>query len=186
MIKINLLPLKDKLTADARREASRALFSSLMIGLLLAGLHGFLATRESQAARGRLATLNIELSKLEPRVRAIRSARRTIEQDQKRLTALKRLEQRRVCVPHFMASFSKDLFPYGWVEGLRLEQNRLSANVLVSSAGAASSLRQKIDKYPCVVSVSLSKPEGVQTDGGSFLRTSLEVELGLKEGRDGE
>jgi len=85
-----------------------------------------------------------------------------------------------------MASFSKDLFPYGWVEELRLEQNRLRANVLVSSAGAASSLRQKIDKYPCVVSVSLSKPEGIQTDGGSFLRTSLEVELGLKEGLDGE
>jgi len=42
MIKVNLLPLKDKLTADARREAARALFASLMIGLLLAGLHGFL------------------------------------------------------------------------------------------------------------------------------------------------
>jgi len=85
-----------------------------------------------------------------------------------------------------MASFSKDLFPHGWVDELSLEQNRLRANVLVASAGAASSLRQKIDKYPCVVSVSLSKPEGIQTDGGSFLRTSLEVELGLKEGGNGE
>jgi Tfp pilus assembly protein PilN len=186
MIRVNLLPLKSRLLAEARLKVGLAFIVSMALGLFAVGLHGFLGAKETKTQTARLGAIQSELTQLEPQVKAIRKAKKLLEQDQRRLLVLKALDDRRLSLPHFLVVFAKDLFPQGWIESMRLKEDTLEVQLFSSSRVALSSLEKTIQGYPSVVMARVSNPQGIQVEGKTFFKASLSVKLGIKGGLGGD
>lgn len=182
MIRVNLLPIRDRLLHEAKLKMGVTLIVSTALGLFAVGLHGFLKAEETKTQRAHLSALQSELTQLEPKAKAVRKAKELLEQDQKLMLTLKALDDRRLSLPHFLLQFSKDLFPEGWVESLKLKEDTVEIQLFTVSQKALSTLKETIEGYPSVVMLRVSNPKGVKIGEKTFFKASLSVKLGMKEG----